>query len=318
MSVDLKSGCGTGKSIYFMAVSAAKALNVSTLALDSFPLGTYSNYVITATELGTTGIYRAAFPTGAPAGSYDIFPYEAFGGTPAQGDSFAAGSYSIYWNGYSVTDELGTDLDSTIALITLTDAKQYLKVTSTNDDAILATLINSISAWVQGYLKRNLVRQTYTEYYSGDGESELALRNYPIYSISSIYVDQLRAFGSETAVDVSSNVIIKKSSGILKSFNLLYGWTWGESNIKVTYSAGYSIGITGGDGTLPHEIRLAVRRLLDLHYRLGYSQRKLDTSSESMNSMNVTFKDEDIPKDVKSMLDGYISPIPAPQFEYAD
>jgi uncharacterized phiE125 gp8 family phage protein len=317
MSGELKSGCGTGRTIYWLAVSTNKVLNTVTLALDSAPLTTYGNYDITGTEIGTTGVYVGNFPTGAPAGTYDIFPYEAVSGTPTQGDPFAAGAFTLTWNGYTSTDALGTDVDSTVALVTLTDAKQYLKVTTSNDDAILATLINSVSAWIQGYLKRNLVSKTYTEYYSGDGSNELILRNTPIVSITSIYVDSLRAWASDNLVD-STDYIIKKGSGIVQAFNLLYGWTCGESNIKITYVAGYSIGITGGDGTLPHDIRLAVKRLLDLHYRMGYSQRKLDTQSESIGGMNTQFKDEDIPKDIKSMLDGYKSFIPAPQYEYAD
>lgn len=318
MSIQINCGTSTGKSVYFLAISGGSALNVNTLALDSFPLGTYSNYVISATEKGTTGIYNATFPTGAPAGDYDIFPYESFGGSPAQGDSFAAGSFTIHWNGYAITSEIGSDVDSTVALITLNDAKNYLKVTTSNDDAILAVLINSISAWVQNYLNRKLVSASYTEYYSGDGSDELQLVNYPITAISSIYIDDLREWAIDTAVDVANNIIIKKSSGIIQAFDLLYGFSPGESNIKITYTAGYSVGIVGGAGTVPHEIRLAVKRLLDKHYRLGYSQRKLDNTSESIAGMNLQFDTNAVPDDVKSMLSKYRKMIPAPQFEYAD
>jgi len=211
-----------------------------------------------------------------------------------------------------------TALDATISLVSLAEAKEYLKITSSGDDSILDLLINNVSQMVQRYLKRNLITTDYVEYYSGDSSLDLVLRNYPINSIASIYIDQLRQWGISNAVDVANNVIIKKKQGIIRAFNLLYGWTSGESNIKITYNAGYTVGTGGGTGTLPYDIRMAVVRILDHHYRIGYTHRKLDFQTESMQNMNTTFKDFDLPKDVKLMLDGYASPIPASQFEYAD
>lgn len=319
MSNELSFGCGTGKSIYCLLKSGAKFLNKNTVALDSVPLTTYSNYVVAATELGTTGVYVASIPVGTPANDFDVFPYESVGGdgNEAQGDPFAAGSFSIRWSGSAITDALGSGVDSATGLITLADAKQYLKVTSTSDDAIIAVLINQVSAWIQGYLKRNLVATDYVEYYSGDGTRDLCLRNFPIVSLSSLYIDSLRAWSSDTLVD-TANLIVKKSSGILTAFNLLYGFTPGQANIKVSYTAGYTIGVNGGAGTLPYDIRFAAKRILDHHYRLGYSQRKLDYQTESMQQVNTTFRDFDIPKDVKLMLDGYRNTLPVSQFEYAD
>ncbi len=212
-----------------------------------------------------------------------------------------------------------TALDPAVALVSLAEAKEYLKVTNSNDDVILSHLINAVSAWVAGYLKRNLVATSYVEYYSGDGSFEMMLRNYPINSISAINIDALRVFASDNAVDVTANVIIKKGQGLIRAFNLLYGWTSGESNIKISYNAGYTAATDGGaTGTMPYDIRMAAKRILERSYIRGYTQRKLDYQSESLNSMNVTFNDSDVPKDVKSMLDGWKAVVPATQYEYAD
>lgn len=212
-----------------------------------------------------------------------------------------------------------TALDTNIALVSLAEAKEFLKVTGVGDDTILNHLINGVSQWVSGYLKRCLVSKAHTEYYSGDGEMEIQLRNYPIISVTSINIDALRVFDASNAVDVSANIIIKKGVGLLRAFNLMYGFTAGESNIKIVYVAGYTVATDGGStGTMPYTIRLAVKRILEKQYRIGYTHRKLDYASESIESMNVTFNPDAIPKDAVSLLDGYRKTIPAPQFEYAD
>ncbi len=202
-------------------------------------------------------------------------------------------------------------IDTTLALVSLAETQEYLKVSGSAEDAILGSLINSASAWVNSFLKRRLLQTSYVEYYSGDGSAELVLRNYPIVSVTSVYVDGLRDFGSTTLID-SDNIIIKKGTGILRAFDLLYGWECGDSNIKVTYAAGYAL------ASMPYEVRLAVKRIVDNQYRLGYTHRKLDYQTESMQQVTTTFKDFDVPKDVRSMLMMYRSSIPAPQFEYAD
>ena len=215
---------------------------------------------------------------------------------------------------------MATAIDTNIALVTLEEAKEYLKQSGTDQDAIISHLVNAISAWVQGYLKRNLVSKAYVEYYSGDGDVELVLRNYPIVSITGVWLDSLRVFGSDTLID-STDYITKKDQGILRAFNLFGNWINGESNIKVSYTAGYTVasaGTPGSSGTMPYDIRMAVKRILDHQFRVGYTHRKLDFQSESISGMNITFNPNDIPKDALSMLDGWKKSIPTPQYEYAD
>lgn len=245
-------------------------------------------YTTIAGDLDVAGIWRAqAYIVSATwSGHSSPYQFTVFANVPDSGDS--------------------------VDLITLADAKAYLKVTSTADDGIIKSLISSVSAWAQGYLNRNLVNTSYVEYYSGDGSCSLLLRNSPIIAVTSINIDSLRVFGSSTLV-ASSNYLVKKSSGILESFYLLGNWTPGSSNIKVSYSAGYVVGTT-----MPHDIRMAVRRIVDHQYRIGYTHRKLDYKSESIESMNVSFKEDAIPKDAQSMLDPYRNLMPSPQFEYAD
>lgn len=204
-----------------------------------------------------------------------------------------------------------------LALISLSEAKEYLGITDTGDDLVLTHLLNEVSAIIQKYIGRELVSQERTQYYSGDGSCELILKDFPIISINSINVDSQRSFDSSTEID-SENFIVKKGSGIVEAFNLLGNWTPGRSNIKIVYTSGYTVGNSGSDGTMPYDIRLAAKRLLDLHFRTGYTHRKLDYQSESISGMNVTFKEGELPKDVKSILDAYRSLTTTPQFEYEE
>jgi hypothetical protein len=209
-----------------------------------------------------------------------------------------------------------TALDTNIALVSLAEAQEYLNVTGQN--AVLNHLINAASAWVGGYLKRDLVSKARVQYYSGDGDVELVLKDRPISTVTGIWLDALRVFGTDTLI-AATDYIVKKDAGIIRAFNLFGNWILGESNIKVSYTAGYTVATDGGStGTMPYDIRMAVKRLLDNQYRTGYTHRKLDFSSEAISGMNITFKDAEIPKDVKSMLDGWKNSIPAPNYEYAD
>jgi hypothetical protein len=204
------------------------------------------------------------------------------------------------------------DIDTSSALISLAEAKDYLQATGNENDSAIRLFLNGVGEWVKGYLGRNLLETTYTEYYSGNGCRELLVRNYPIVSITSIHVDSLRAWDSSTAVDVSLNVQVNKPSGILTAWNYLADWSPGYSNIKIVYVAGYTL------TTMPHDIRLAVKRLIDKQFRHGYTGRKLDVSTETTGDRTTSFRDDDIPKDVKSMIGRYVNNALAPNFCYAD
>lgn len=311
MSNELTTQGTSGSVVYGIGFCLGQVLRVSSAALETYNASSYSAYVITMTEQGVSGRFFGSIPVGTPAGDYDFYFYQRDGSSPAEGDTYI-GNESVHWSGTAVTSDSSV-IDNGVALISLNELKAYLRLTSSNENSILSTLLNAASQWVRNYVKRNLVQATYTEYYSGDGSFELQLKNYPIVSVTSINIDQLRQFAASNLVDITNNVIVKKDAGILRAFNLLYGFTWGESNIKVIYSAGYNVSTN-----MPYDIRLAVKRIIDHQFRTGYTHRKLDHQSESIGTANITFRENDIPKDAKSILDRYVKLIPAPQYEYAD
>lgn len=201
------------------------------------------------------------------------------------------------------------------ALVTLAEAKVYLKITSgTEHDAVLEVLINSVSRWAREYMGRNLVTPAaaYVEYYHGNGARDLILRNRPILTVSSIYEDALRVWAADTLVSLSADIMQNKDAGALICWNNKSFWSPGTANIKVTYTAGYAV------ADVPADVKLAIYRTVDKHWRDGFTHRRLDVSSQSVGEQNTTYSGPQFSKDVLDILARYRSLLPAPQFSHAD
>jgi hypothetical protein len=76
--------------------------------------------------------------------------------------------------------------------LSLTEAKLYLRVTHTSEDALITSLITAARVYCETKTRRAFVTKTVTQQYRGffDGVSPLVLAHAPIASVSSItYVD---------------------------------------------------------------------------------------------------------------------------------
>lgn len=124
-------------------------------------------------------------------------------------------------------------------LTTLAHVKEVLKIPTavTTDDDLIQNLITRISDDIEKTCGRSFHSATFTEYYNGDGGNRLLLNNYPISSITSLYDDTDRNYGSDTLID-SGDYISDDAAGMV----ILDGGLFAEGlkNIKITYVAGYS------------------------------------------------------------------------------
>lgn len=308
----------TDNPMGFRIASGTKHLNSVTLLLEDYDANNYAKYVVSAAQVADTGEWTAQFPSGAPVGPYDILPVEATNGTSFAPDTdLAAGGYLTFtYNGTNLLTDPGTGIDTTVALITLAEAKQYLGESGTESDAQLAALINEVSSWIApGYLGRELVSKQRTEYYHGDGSGTLLLRNVPIISIASVYLDANRAWTSDTQVDLAADAVIDKGAGLIRLWNTRASWYWGFQNVKVTYTAGYTV---GPGGTLPPAIKLAVKRTVKRQWTQGMTGNLLDLSAQNIGDKSNSFRDADLSSDVKSMLDPFRDTGTCVGFAYAD
>lgn len=166
-------------------------------------------------------------------------------------------------------------------------------------DALLTQILAGVDAAIASYTDRRLAQATYTEYYSGTGQAEIPLREYPIDPISvSVWVDSLGAFGqyatgfgTTTALtrgtDFSllidgadgtggtaggaSGILVRGGAGaglyFDRRFTVAGGWmpsVWmtGVGNIKVTYTAGYA--------PIPADLTLAALQFAATVYRTRF------------------------------------------------
>lgn len=201
-------------------------------------------------------------------------------------------------------------VDTTIALITLADAKAYLKVATgtTSEDTIISDLINECSVWINSYCGRKLVDPTfggtvgaaYTEYYDGNGGPDLFLRQWPVIVVTSLYIDALRVWDAPTQVDLAADVQVDSESGILTLWNNQSIFGRGVGNVRVIYRAGYIHGVN-----VPHDLQMACRKLVAWKYYQDYSQRRFGVASESTGDRQVNYTEEALLPDVKQILDRY-------------
>lgn len=101
--------------------------------------------------------------------------------------------------------------------------------------AQLAPLISRVSAQAERFMNRSVQTTSRTVQYDvRAGQLEFWLPAYPITSITSIYSDSLRSFGSETLV-ASTDYYYDATNGLL-SFEAMP--SSGRGSLKITYTGG--------------------------------------------------------------------------------
>src|SRR5215475_8915070 len=84
-----------------------------------------------------------------------------------------------------------------MSLDTLANVKLRLGITTSADDALLTSLMDSADAWVDQHCQRDFAGGSYTEYFPG-GIALLLLRNFPVQTVTSLKVDPAYGFGADT------------------------------------------------------------------------------------------------------------------------
>jgi uncharacterized phiE125 gp8 family phage protein len=119
-------------------------------------------------------------------------------------------------------------------LITLTEAKEYLKIDYTDEDSLLNRLITQATSILQRKYKRDIVQTTYTdELYNGEGHELLFIRNFPIQSITDL---SIKAGDTWQTISTNDYEVVQRS-GMVK-YNGIFPDGW--NNIKISYVGGYA------------------------------------------------------------------------------
>lgn len=190
-------------------------------------------------------------------------------------------------------------------LITLTQYKEQMEITTTTNDAKLNALITSVSQLVKTYcansfLDYNAADKTESISIHDKNVYEVILTESPIISVSMVEIREAtnEAYTTLTpdddySIDLVTDSLFRLSGGITYK-----AWPTGPASVKVTYRAGYV--------TLPADLKLAVVDLVTYYHKEEHKVRQslaggsLNNSSSSSQPMNVGFPDH-----IKRVLDLY-------------
>jgi hypothetical protein len=178
-------------------------------------------------------------------------------------------------------------------LTTLANVKAWLAITQNGDDALIARLVTSYSAYIQQWMNRTIASQSYTEKRNGHGGYALALVNYPVTAVSSLLIDN-------NAIPLAAN---STQSGYMFDDKFIYlngyRFTPGRQNVQVAYTAGYA--------QTPPELEQAVIELIALRYK---ERDRIGHSSKAIGGETVSFIIKDLPDSVRTILENYKKVVP--------
>lgn len=164
---------------------------------------------------------------------------------------------------------------------TLATVKEFVGITSVNDDALLTRLINDASTLMQSWLSRDITSATYTQKLDGKGIDEITLTNYPITAVSALTIDGI----TPTAYGFDDNNIYLTDGSV---------FTKGKRNITVTYTAGFT--------TVPTDLEQVCVDLVATKYR---ERDRIGLDSKALAGETTAFSTRDFPNRAKAILTQY-------------
>jgi len=113
---------------------------------------------------------------------------------------------------------------------------------TTASDAVLSALISGASRSIEAYLGRELMAQSWTEMRNGTGQDKLALKHWPVLSVSSVTIDT-------SAIPATGNPPTQSWGGYTFDNRFVYiapgflgfpaYFQRGIQNVQIVYAAGY-------------------------------------------------------------------------------
>lgn len=173
-----------------------------------------------------------------------------------------------------------------MSITTVAHCKAFRGIGSENTehDAELERIIPAVQVFLEQECARAFEQATVTEYYNGAGwwndgrtiqfpawRNTLMVARPPIASITNIWDDQDRAYGSETLLGAANYVIADAEAGLIVLDSLCF--QRGLRNIKITYVGGYP--------TIPLDLEQAAIEMVwaarekGLHNLIGVRSRSI-------------------------------------------
>jgi hypothetical protein len=130
-------------------------------------------------------------------------------------------------------------------LTTLERTKDWIGVTTSNDDVFLTRLVDEVSRFILTYLQRpTLFQNGFTDIIDGTGHKRQTLRHWPVTAVSSVTVDgnSISAISSGSSTGFTVDAWDGLPPGTPQAVTLRgYHYCSGLSNVNITYTAGFSV-----------------------------------------------------------------------------
>ncbi len=149
--------------------------------------------------------------------------------------------------------------DSATEPVTLDEAKDYLRVDSSDEDTLIQALIKTAREWVEAYTGLALITQTWDAFWDGWCDPFIVPYS-PLVSVTTLkYTD-----GNGTQQTLANTVYSVDTDATPGKVWLAYNQTWPTAReipntIEMRFLAGY--GLTPAD--VPHAIRTAIKIIVD-------------------------------------------------------
>lgn len=180
------------------------------------------------------------------------------------------------------------------AIVTLDEVKNFYFTTKSKvndaDNDLLEELINSVTSQFQNYCQvDSFVATDYTEVCSSIGCNAIFVKNIPINTITSVYIDGSWEFTDDTLMDSTSYRISNGKFILLQNYLLP-----GDDNIKVIYNAGYEV--------VPGDLKLACIKEVVKNYK---HRLDFDVVSKSLENGSETYESGGLLRSTKQVINKY-------------
>lgn len=178
---------GAGRAVYAIVrrSSDAQVWDVANTTFTAWADGDIDDYDVALVD-ASGDLYSGDFPTDIPAGTkVTIAWYDRAGASPATTDTILA-SQTRTWNGSALSGGSSVSLEAG-ALTSLDSIKRHLRLDGTSTwDTLLTELINAASAKIKRMTNRDFVATNYVEWYDGNLQDELVLRQWPVLRVNRV------------------------------------------------------------------------------------------------------------------------------------
>jgi hypothetical protein len=191
-----------------------------------------------------------------------------------------------------------------MALTTLANVKIFLGITTTTEDTKLTAIVSEVDRLIKNSIGMEIEAADFTEIHDLENNGRITVKNRPLNSVASVYLDYERNFPAETLLAATDYYLGKPRTGqiYLKGYqgtrilfvpdHRLTG-IQGRFNqiVKVTYNGGFS---NFSDLTLAANMLVAAIRLAGPFGGAMITSESLKIYSYSLGKLSLTQNDKSI------------------------